>query len=188
MDIKVPPLSVSFCVRHIVSIRRLAILAISLMILQSTLSISFAFDQALITKIYKTSPSPCISKAIDDTSSGMRMHPDGITREEVCSIMAWMASKFLTSGMQYLTSKNIDTVYTAVFYENEPINEIGIYGYRFISQIQPNDFKASPEFHGRLFVLNGELLILLWHEELSKTAGCFSAIEKILELHAKEQK
>jgi hypothetical protein len=102
--------------------------------------------------------------------------------------MAWMASKFIISGKQYLNSKHIDTVYTAVFYENEPINEIGIYGYRFISPIKPNDFKASPEFHGRLFVINGELLILLWHEELSKTARCFSAIEKILELHAKDRK
>jgi len=170
------------------SIRKSILLIISLMTLQSTLSISFASDHALIAKIYKSPPSPCISKAIDDMSSGMRLHPDGITREEVRSTMAWMASKFVTTGKQYLTSKHIDTVYTAVFYENEPINEIGIYGYRFISPIQPNDFKANPEFHGRLFVLNGELLILLWHEEFSKTARCFSAIDKLLELHAKDQK
>jgi hypothetical protein len=173
---------------HTVSIRKSTLIAISLLILQVALSVSFASDEALVAKIYKSPPPPCISKSIDDTSSGMRMHPYGITREEVRSIMAWMASKFVTSGRQYLTSKHIDTVYTAVFYENEPMNEIGIYGYRFISPMQPSDFKAGPEFHGRLFVLNGELLILLWHEESSRTAGCFSAIEKILEFHAKDRK
>ena len=170
------------------SIIKSTLLAIFLVALQSPLSISFAFDAALIANIHKTPPSPCISKTIDDTSSGMRMHPDGITREEVRNIMAWMASKFVATGKQYLNSKHIDTVYTSVFYENEPINEIGIYGYRFISPIEPNDFKAIPEFNGRLFVLHGELLIFLWHEELSRTARCFSAIERILEPYAKDPK
>jgi hypothetical protein len=170
------------------SIIKSTLLAIFLVTLWSPLSISFALDEALIANIHKTPPSPCISKAINDTSSGMRIYPDGIKREDVRNTMAWVASKFVTSGKQYLDSKHIDTVYTAVFYENEPINEIGIYGYRFISPIEPNDFKAIPEFNGRLFVIHGELLIFLWHEELSKTAKCFSAIEKILELHTKDPK
>jgi hypothetical protein len=167
------------------SIIKSTLLAIFLVTLWSPLSISFASDDTLIADIHKTPPSPCISKSIDDTSSGMRTYPDGITREDVRNTMAWIASKLVISGKQYLDSKHIDTVYTAVFYENKPVNEIGIYGYRFASPVEPDDFKAIPELNGRLFVINGKLLIFLWHEELSKTERCFSAIEKILELHTK---
>jgi hypothetical protein len=97
----------------------------------------------------------------------------------------------VSSDKQYLTPKyidTIDTVYSAVFYENDPINEIGIYGYRFRTPIEADDFKAVPEFHGKLFVLNRELLILLWHKDIRRTERCFSAIEKILERYEKDPK
>ena len=79
-----------------------------------------------------------------------------------------------------MNSKDIDTVYTAVFYEKEPINEVGIYGYRFKEPIDANLFKAKPELDGRLFVIDNRLLVLLWHEDIRKTGQCLSAMEKAL--------
>jgi hypothetical protein len=171
--------------------RTLTLLALFLMILHLELAISLASAQGIVAELHKTPPSPCISKAPDDTTHGMKTFPDGITREEVRRIMVWMASKFVTSDKQYLTPKYIDTIdafYSAVFYENDPINEVGIYGYRFRTPIEADDFKAVPEFHGKLFVLNRELLILLWHKDIRRTERCFSTIEKILERYEKDRK
>jgi hypothetical protein len=173
-------------------LRRTSILlALFLIILHLKLAISLASAQGIVAEIHRTPPSPCISKAPDDTTPGMKTFPDGITREDVRRIMVWMASTFVSSDKQYLTPKyidTIDTVYSAVFYENDPINEIGIYGYRFRTPIQVDGFKAVPEFHGKLFVLNRELLILLWHKDIRRTERCFSAIEKILERYEKDPK
>lgn len=71
-----------------------------------------------------------------------------------------------------------------MFYEKEPINEVGIYAYRFINLIRSEDFRPKSEFNGRLFVINDELLVILWHKGISRTAGCFSAIEKALESYS----
>ena len=155
------------------------------------LTISLASAQGIVVELHKTPPSPCISKAPDDKTQGMKTFPDGITREDVCRIMVWMVSKFVTSDKEYLTPKDIDiidTVYSAVFYESDPINEIGIYGYRFRTPIQADEFRTFPEFHGKVFVLNRELLILLWHEDTRRTERCFSAIERILETYSTDRK
>jgi len=154
-------------------------------------SASLAADQPMITTLHKRPPSPCVSKAPDDTSSGMKGHPEGITREDVIRVMVWMASKFVDAHRDLLSAqsvRDIDTVYTAVFYQDRPINEVGIYAYRFVQPIRSDDFKAKPEFNGRLFVIKNELLILLWHEDLSRTAGCFSAIENALETYSEKRK
>jgi len=152
---------------------------------------SFAADQSIVTLLHKSPPSPCISKAPDDRSPGFRTHPDGITREDVIRIQAWLASLLVDSDRNLLSlqsAQNIDTAYTAVLYEKEPINEVGIYAYRFIHPIRLDEFKAKPEFNGRLFIFNGELLILLWHKDKSRTAGCFSALEKALEEYSGNRK
>jgi hypothetical protein len=83
-----------------------------------------------------------------------------------------------------MNSEYIETIYTAVFYENEPINEIGIYGYRFKEPINADLFKAKPELNGKLFIINQKLLILLWHEDIHKTEQCFEAIDKILDKYS----
>jgi len=69
--------------------------------------------------------------------------------------------------------RDIDTVYTAVFYQDRPINEVGIYAYRFVQPMRSDDFKAKPEFNGRLFVIKNELLVLLWHEDLTGPQDVF---------------
>lgn len=139
-----------------------------------------ASERSLIAELHNQPPVPCISKAADDTSSLIAISPQGVTREEVRHHMAAFASIFLSSGANYMTSKYIDTVYTAVFYEEEPINEVGIYGYRFENPINSNMFKAKPELNGDLFVINNNLLVVLWHEDKSKTNQCFSTLKKIL--------
>jgi hypothetical protein len=83
--------------------------------------ISFAFKQTLIANIHKMPLYPCISNAIDDTSSGMRIYPEA------------------------LHVKSFRTLW-----------------------------------HG--------WLRNLLSEKLSRTAKCFSAIKKILELLAKDPK
>jgi len=121
----------------------------------------------------------------------MKGHPEGITREDVIRVMVWMASKFVDAHRDLLSAqsvRDIDTVYTAVFYQDRPINEVGIYAYRFVQPMRSDDFKAKPEFNGRLFVIKNELLVLLWHEDLSRTAGCFSAIENALETYSEKRK
>jgi len=147
-------------------------------------SYSFAAGQNIVAALHKSPPAPCVSKAPDDRSPGYITHPEGITRQDVIQVQAWLASNIVDSDRDLLslkTAQNIDTAYTAVFYEKEPINEVGIYAYRFINRIQTEDFRPKPGLHGRLFVINDELLVILWHKDKSKTAGCFSAIEKALE-------
>jgi len=153
-------------------------------------SATFAADQPIITTLNKRPPSRCVSKAPYDTSSGMKTRTEGITREDVMRVMVCMASKSVDSNRDLLSAqsaRNIDTVYTAVFYQDNSINEVGIYAYRFFQPIRLDDFKAT-EFNGKLFVINNELLVLLWHEDLSRTAGCFSAIGKALETYSEKPK
>jgi len=140
----------------------------------------FASEHSLIAELHNQPPAPCVSKATDDTSSLIAISPWGETREEVRDHMAALASIFLSSGAHYMTSKYIDTVYTAIFYEKEPINEVGIYGYRFENPINSNMFEAKRELSGELFAINNKLLVVLWHEDGSKTNQCFSAMKKVL--------
>lgn len=142
--------------------------------------IVFASEQSLIAELHKQPPASCISKAIEDTSSGIAIAPDGVTREDVIDHMGAFASFVLSTGANNMTSKHIDTVYTAVFYEKEPINEVGIYGYRFKEPINSEMFVAKPELNGRLLIINNRLLVLLWHEDIRKTGLCYSAMEKTL--------
>ncbi len=138
------------------------------------------FEHSFVVELHNQPPTPCVSKSTDDTSSGISIAPKGTAREEVIDHMGWIASVFLNSSQNLMTSKNIDTVYIAVFYENKPINEIGVYGYRFKNKIKSEMFEANPELNGRLFVINNRLLILLWHEDIRKTGKCYSAMEKTL--------
>ena len=139
-----------------------------------------ASERSIIAELHNKPPSPCASKATDDTSSLIAISPQGVTREEVRNHMAAFAFVLLSSGANYMTSKYIDTVFTAVFYEKEPINEIGIYGYRFKNPINSNMFRAKPELNGDLFVINNKLLLVLWHEDKNKTNQCFSALKNVL--------
>jgi hypothetical protein len=121
----------------------------------------------------------------------MKTYPEGVTREDVIQVQAWIAAHMVSRGQELLFSesaRSIDKAYTAIFYQDKPVNEVGIYAYRFTKPIRPDDFKASPEFHGRLFVIDNELLVLLWHKGLDRTVQCFSAIEKTLETYARGRK
>lgn len=139
-----------------------------------------ASEHSLIAELHNQPPIPCVSKPSYDTSSGIAISPEGVTGQEIRDHMGVFTRIFLSSGANYMTSKYIDTVYTAVFYDKAPINEVGIYGYRFEKPINSNMFEAKPELNGRLFVINNRLLVLLWHEDIRKTGQCFSAMEKAL--------
>ena len=152
---------------------------------------SSAADHNIVAALHKSPPAPCISKAPDDRSPGHITHPEGITREDVIRVQTWMASLMVDANRDLLslqTARNIDTAYTAVFYEKEPINEVGIYAYRYIHPIRMDDFRPKPGINGSLFVINGELLVILWHKDKIRTAGCFSAIEKDLEENSSRQR
>ena len=147
------------------------------------LSSIYASEENLIAEIHSHPPFPCVSKSIDDKSSGVRIIPNGSSREQVRGVMGWMGSVALQTGKQYMTAKYIDEIYTAVFYQDKSINEVGIYGYKFNITIDETMFKEIDNFHGRFMVLNDNLLILLWHEDLRKTEECYSALEAKLEEH-----
>jgi len=149
-------------------------------IIYGWLANTLASEHSLIEELHNQPPEPCVSKSTDDKSSLIAISPKGETREEIRDHMGAIASIFLSSGSNYLTSKYIDTIYTAVFYEKEPINEVGIYGYRFKEPIDYNIFEAKPELNGKLFVFNNRLLVILWHEDIRKTGQCLSAMEKAL--------
>jgi hypothetical protein len=152
---------------------------------------SSAADTNIVAALHKSPPAPCVSKAPDDRSPGYITHPEGITRADVIQVQTWIAATVVEAERDLLslqTARNIDRAYTAVFYEKEPINEVGIYAYRYIHPIQLDDFRAKPDLNGRLFVINNELLVILWHKGKSRTAGCFSAIEKALEAYSDKRK
>jgi hypothetical protein len=154
-------------------------------------SAAFAADRNIVAELHKSPPAPCVSKAPDDRSPGYITHPEGITRQDVIQVQVWIASHMVEANSDLLslqTGRNIDTAYTAVFYEKEPINEVGIYAYRYIHPIRSDDFRAKPDFNGGLFVINDELLVLLWHKGKSRTAGCFSAMEKALETYSEKRR
>ena len=95
--------------------------------------------------------------------------------------MGGLAAVFLSKGAVLMAPINTKTVYAAVFYQEKPINEIGIYGYEFAIPIDSSMFKAHGELNGKVFVLDNRMLILLWHESLERTAECFQALGNILE-------
>jgi len=137
-------------------------------------------ERGLVAELHAHPPPPCIAKAIDDRSSLIAITPDGNIREEVRGIMAGLVSPLLATGAQRMTADNIEVVYTAVFYEGKPINETGIYAYRFREPVDPTGFTATPELNGRLFVIDTNLLVILWHEEYAGTERCYTALEKAL--------
>jgi hypothetical protein len=61
-------------------------------------------------------------------------------------------------------------------------------------QVHPSDTigrfqgKAGFNLNGRLFVINNELLVILWHKGKNRTAGCFSAIEKALDTYSEKRR
>jgi hypothetical protein len=153
-------------------------------------SAACAADQNIVPALHKSPPAPCVSKAPEDRSPGHITHPEGITSQDLIQVQTWIASTVVEADRDLLslqTARNIDMAYTAVFYEKEPINEVGIYAYRYIHPIRPDDFRPKPDLNGRLFVINSELLVILWHKDRSRTAGCFSAMEKALETYSKKR-
>lgn len=157
-------------------------LGVTLILLLSQLwaSNALASEHALVAQLHSNPPPPCIAKGIEYRSSGIAISPSGNTREEVRGIMGGIASLVLRAGASYMTAKNIEVVYTAVFFVGESKNEIGIYAYKFREQIDPNMFRASPELNGKIFVIDRNLLVILWHETYDETARCFSAMDKLL--------
>lgn len=140
----------------------------------------FASEDSIIEKLHLHPPEPCVSKSVNDKSSLIAINPAGETREEIRDHMGAIASIFLSSGSEYMSSKYVKIVYTAVFYENEPINETGIYGYQFKKPIDSNKFEANTDLNGKLFVIDNRLLVLLWHEDIKKTGLCFAAMDNAL--------
>ena len=137
-----------------------------------------AQERELIAELHANPPSPCVAKPVGDMSSGIAIVPTGETREQVRGIMGRIASFVLGAGASYMTAENIQVVYTAVFYEAEPINEVGIYAYKFAETIDRDMFRSNPELNGKLFVIDQNLLVILWYED--RTARCFSAIDAFL--------
>ena len=142
-------------------------------------NISLASEHSLIESVHSQPPSPCISKSLDDKSSLIAINPAGENREDIINHMGAFSTIFLSVGTELMSSKHVEKIYTAVFYENEPINEVGIYGYRFKESINTNQFKEKDEFNGSIFIINNKLLVVVWHEDIHKTNNCYSAIKDI---------
>ncbi len=98
--------------------------------------------------------------------------------------MGMFVSPALESGAHLLSSKDVVAVYTAVFYQDASINEVGIYAYQLRNAVAPGTFVTSEGFNGNVRVLEGRLLVVLWHEKLDRTRACFEAMDKALEAHA----
>lgn len=139
-----------------------------------------AAEDNLISRLHANAPQPCVAKSTDDRSSGIAIFPQGKSDEELRGIMGGIASIFLSQGAPLMAPNNTVAVYTAVFYEENPINEIGIYAYKFADPIKPDMFTAKEELNGKIFVIDNQLLVLLWHEDYVKTARCFNAIKDSL--------
>jgi hypothetical protein len=151
-----------------------------------TLPAAFAIDQrtaGLIAAIYSEPPQPCIAKRVEDKSSGIAIFPSGKSDEQLRRIMGGFAAVFLEKGAELLAPQNTTAVYTAVFYEEQPINEIGIYGYHFAIPITAEMFSPRKGLNGRFIVVDSRLLILLWRENSEKTVACFRALENSLAKH-----
>ena len=139
----------------------------------------WAADGSVITQLHANAPSPCIAKGPDE-SAGMKTNPAGDKRQQFIGIMGSMAGMFMHQGRERMSPNNIDIVYTAVFYETKPINEIGIYAYLFNYSLKPEMFEARPELTGDFFILDKKLLVLLWREKGDKTKQCYEALAKRL--------
>jgi len=145
--------------------------------------ISFAVNantDNLIADIHANPPAECTAKSVNDKSSGIAIFPNGKTDEELRGVMGGLASMFMSEGGSRMSPSNTQVVYTAVFYEQKPINEIGIYGYKFVEPISPDMFVAHKELNGDLFVVSSRLLVLLWHEKYERTARCYEALKQTL--------
>jgi hypothetical protein len=110
----------------------------------------------------------------------MAVFPDGKTDEQLRGVMGGIAAMFLSRGAGLMSPDNTEVVYTAVFYQGRPIDEIGIYAYQFKEPIAADMFEAHEGVNGKLLVLNSNLLVLLWHEKLERTEQCFVALENAL--------
>ena len=151
-----------------------------------TLPAALAKDQrtaGLIAAIHSKPPQPCIAKTVEDRSSGIAILPGGKSDEQWRRIMGGFAAVFLEKGAELMAPQNTTAVYTAVFYEEHPINEIGIYGYDFAIPIAAEMFSPRDGLNGRFIVVDGRLLILLWRENSEKTVACFRALEQSLTRH-----
>lgn len=137
-------------------------------------------DRTLIAGLHADPPPACAAKPVGDMSSGIAIFPDGRTDEQLRGVMGWMATMLLDRGRELLAPANTTTVYTAVFYQDAPVNEVGIYGYEFSIPITQDMFEAAPGGNGRFIVIGEHLLLLLWHESLDRTAACFHALEEKL--------
>jgi hypothetical protein len=142
---------------------------------------SGAAETELVAAIHSNPPPPCVAKGVEDMSSGIAIYPDGKAGEELRGVMGGLASMFLSKGAQRMHPDNTDRVFTAVFYEGKPIDEIGIYAYRFRKPINEDMFQAHEGANGKVLVLNNRLLVLLWHEKLERTERCFVALERALQ-------
>lgn len=135
---------------------------------------------SLVADLYANPPPPCVAKGVEDMSSLIAIDPAGSTREELVGIMGSIASIFLSAGANHMTAENIEAVYTAVFFEEEPINEVGIYAYKFRGQIDQAMFSPREELGGKFFVIGRNLLVLLWRERSARQTRCFSELDAIL--------
>jgi hypothetical protein len=151
------------------------------LVLQGWSGPAVAASELRIAELYGDPPSPCIAKPREDRSSLVPLVPEGDEREEVIGIMGGLVAMFLRKGSERIQPANIAAVYTAVFYQDEPRNEIGVYAYRFRESIESAQFEVQPGLNGRILVIGGELLVLLWHEEMRRTGECFAAMARYFE-------
>ena len=162
---------------------RNATLIPTLLVVSSTFTLPFtvqADTDNLIAELHANPPPACTAKSIYDKSSGISIFPGGKTDHQLRGVMGGLASMFLAEGGSRMSANNIQVVYTAVFYEQQPKNEIGLYGYKLSEVISPSMFVAHEELNGQLFVIGNRLLVLLWHENYKKNARCYEALKKLL--------
>lgn len=136
----------------------------------------------IISEIHANPPEQCIAKSRDDMSSGIRNKPDGDSDEQWRGVMGAFAAVFLQKGAELMAPQNTTSVYTAVFYGGDPINEAGIYGYEFGIPIDSAMFQAREELNGKLHVVDGNLLPVLWSEKAQAAQECYRALDERISL------
>ncbi len=135
-----------------------------------------AAERELLARLYDVPPSPCLAVPHDAPTALVAIAPEGIAREETVAHLAAMGGLFLARGAERMTPRHIETVFTAVFYQEMPANEVGAYGYLFREPVDVAMFAGHEELNGRVFVVGGRLLVLLWHEGLDRAGACYAAL------------
>ena len=88
---------------------------------------------------------------------------------------------FVDRGKKLVDVENVQSAYSAIYYQHHLGHEIGIYGLYFKQKLDVETIKRLAQNQGNVFVyvINRQLAALLWQDSL-KSSECFAAIREVL--------